>query len=232
MSQYVFVTGTDTGVGKTEFTVALTRWLRANGCPAVALKPLASGDRGDAVRLERAQDGLLPLDWINPWVFERALAPLAAARLEGRRVAMDALIHHIRATASLGDPVIVEGAGGLLSPMLEKADAPELIAELKARTVVIASNRLGVVNQVRLVWSALSAPSRKWAQIVLMEPARADDSTGANEAMLGEYIDPRRIHGFPRLRKVRAGKVRDAEAARVLSAVCRGLGIRAGGLGG
>lgn len=222
MSRYVFVTGTSTGVGKTEFAAALTRWLRANGSRAVALKPLASGDRGDAIRLEKAQGGALALDWINPWAFSRPVSPLIAAREEGRRVAFAALVGHIRATSRLGDPVIVEGAGGLLSPLLEKADARELIDALRARTVVVACNELGVVNQVRLVWSALSVVARKNTQIVLMDPKTDDESTRSNQALLGEYIDPKRIHRFPRLVKGRSGgrKVRD-----ILETLSQRLGI-------
>lgn len=226
MNRYIFVTGTDTGVGKTEFTVAFTRILRAQGMPAVALKPLSTGDRSDAERLQRAMGGALPLDWINPWAFAAPVAPLLAARREGRSVAVEAVLRHIRETSKAGDPVIVEGAGGLLSPFLKGADAPELIEALGARPVIVATNALGVVSRVRLVWHTLPSRSRKWAQVVLMEAAEADDSVSSNRELLGEYIPPRRIHGFPRLTSGRGRAAEKTQVGIVVAAIAEGLGLR------
>ncbi|MBM3889133.1 MAG: dethiobiotin synthase, partial [Verrucomicrobia bacterium] len=85
-SMPLFVTGTDTGVGKTFVTAALVRELRRTGVHAGAVKPFATGSREDARVLRAAMDGELTLEEINPVFFRRPLAPAVAARLEGRRV--------------------------------------------------------------------------------------------------------------------------------------------------
>ena len=223
----ILVTGTDTDVGKTVFTASFLAWLRAQEIPSIGFKPLASGGREDAERLFAAQGGTVPLDVINPWYFPEPLAPLLAARRAGRRVTLEALLDHVQ-RASHGLRVsVVESAGGLLSPLLEGADAPELIVGLNACPVVVAVDRLGVVGQVRLVWASLPERSRRRAQVVLMSAARPDGSTGTNLGLLAEYIGEDRIHRFPWLtrRELRVGGGARVEA--VCEAVGRGLGLQA-----
>ena len=82
LKRIIFITGTDTGVGKTVLTALLVRFLRERGVKAVALKPICSGDRADARALRAAMDGALSLDEINPWHFRAPVAPLLAARRE------------------------------------------------------------------------------------------------------------------------------------------------------
>ncbi len=220
----VCVTGTDTDVGKTVFTSAFRAWLRRHDSPAIGCKPLASGSRDDAERLYEAQERQVPMDVINPWHFAEPIAPLLAARNEGRRVTLDALAGHIEAASRGLRLSVIEGAGGLLSPLMEGADAPELIDRLDAAPVVVAVDRIGVVGQVRLVWGALSEAARARAQVILMEASEPDASAATNRALLGEYLPPERIHGFPRLR---AGELRKFGGERV-DASCRGIAGRLG----
>jgi len=221
----VLVTGTDTDVGKTVFTASFLTWLRAQGIPSIGFKPLASGGREDAERLFAAQDGAVPLDVINPWHFPEPLAPLLAARRAGRRVTLEALAGHVRMASRGLRMSVVESAGGLLSPLLEGADAPQLIVSLDAWPVVVAVDRLGVVGQVRLVWASLPERSRRRAQVVLMSAARPDTSTETNLGLLSEYLGADRIHRFPWLtrRELRGGGGRKVEA--VCAAVAKGLGL-------
>src|SRR5487761_2264526 len=132
MKQTLFITGTDTGVGKTDLTALLTRFLRGRGVPAAALKPVCAGGRGDARALQAAMNGALALDEINPWHFRAPLAPLAAARRENRRVTRPQVVARIRPLQKRFDVVLVEGAGGLLSPLGENFNARDLIAALRA----------------------------------------------------------------------------------------------------
>ena len=81
MKQTLFITGTDTGVGKTVLTALLTRFLRERGVNAAAFKPICSGGRDDACTLHAAMAGALTLAAINPWYFRAAIAPSLAARL-------------------------------------------------------------------------------------------------------------------------------------------------------
>jgi dethiobiotin synthetase len=221
----VFVTGTDTDVGKTVFTACFLGWLRAQGVPSIGFKPLASGPRTDAENLFEVQAGEVPLDVINPWHFAEPVAPLLAARMEGRRVALTAVVDHVKAASRGMRVAVTEGAGGLLSPLLEGADAPAVIEGLEAVPVVVAVDRLGVVGQVRLVWSALSEQARQRAQVVLMASQHPDASVARNRALLGEYLGPERIHSFPRLGARELKAYGGMAIGPVCAAVGEGLGI-------
>ena len=193
-----FITGTDTGVGKTVLTALLTRHLRERGVNAVALKPVCSGDRADARVLHAASDGALTLDEINPWHFRAPVAPLLAARRERRRVTLAGVLAHVRAMQKRFDVLLVEGAGGLLSPLGEKLDSRELITALRATPVVVCPNRLGAVNQILLTLAALPQSVSRQARVVLMSPPEPDASTSTNAGLLAEFLDAKRIFCLPR----------------------------------
>jgi dethiobiotin synthetase len=166
----VLITGTDTGVGKTVLTALLARQLRSEGARVVALKPVCSGGRGDARMLRRAQDSTLSLDEINPWHFRAPLAPPLAAALEKRRLRLSEIARHVRAYACPSTCVLVEGAGGLLSPLAGEGDNRDLLRALRARPVLVVANRLGAINQALLAHAALSAREQRRALWVLVEP--------------------------------------------------------------
>jgi len=215
MSRILFITGTDTGIGKTVLTALLARSLRQRGLQVAALKPISSGSLSDARKLHRALDGVLSFDEINPWHFHAALAPLLAARLERRVVRKEQVVAHIRQVAKRFAAVLVEGAGGLLSPLGEKLDSRDLIAALRADPLVVAPNRLGVVNQVRLVLASLPPVSARRAQVILVNARHPDPASASNASLLAEFIDPGRIHVFPWLRQEeRDGHRRLRAAAR------------------
>lgn len=184
----VVVTGSDTGVGKTVLTALLTRRLRAEGVNAVALKPLCSGGREDAVALHAANDGVLTMDEVNPWHFRAALAPVLAARREGRGVKLAEVVARVRAVARRFEVVLVEGAGGLLSPLGEGFDSRDLIAALRAVPVVVVPNRLGAVNQARLLLEALPNAARSRTQVVLVDQAIVDTAARSNALLLEECV--------------------------------------------
>ena len=192
-----FITGTNTGVGKTVLTALLTRHLRERGVNAVALKPVCSGGRADARALHAASDGALTLDEINPWHFRAPMAPLLAARRERRRVALADVFAHVRAMQKRFDVLLVEGAGGLLSPLGEKFDSRELIVALCATPMVVCPNRLGAVNQVLLTLAALPRSASCRARVVLMSPAKPDAATNTNVGLLAEFFDAKRIFELP-----------------------------------
>lgn len=193
----ILVTGTDTGVGKTVLTCLLARCLRQAGRRVAALKPLASGDRADAVALRVAADAGLTLDEVNPWHFHASLTPLLAARREGRRVTRTAVLAQVLELARRFELILVEGAGGLLSPLGENFDARDLVLALRARPVVVCPNRLGALNQCLLVLAALPAASARRAEVVLVEPARPDHAASANAVCLRERLGRERVHRLP-----------------------------------
>src|SRR5258706_3249652 len=150
MKQTLFITGTDTGAGKTVLAALLVKFLRGRGVNAAALKPVCSGGRGDARKIFAAMDGALSLDEINPWHFRAAIAPVLAARREKRRVKISQVVAHIRAMQKRFDLLLVEGAGGLLSPLGGDFNSRDLILKLRALPIIVAANKLGAVNHVLL----------------------------------------------------------------------------------
>lgn len=196
LSRILFITGTDTGVGKTVFATLLTRYLRARGLRVAALKPICSGGREDALWLHEAAARILPLDSVNPWYFRAPLAPLLAAREEQKKVSLNEVVAHLRCVGNKYETVIVEGAGGLLSPLGEGFDSRDLIVALRATPVVVCPNRLGGVNQVLLTLEALPRAIAKRTQIVLVNPPRLDLAARTNPELLAGFVNGAQIHAL------------------------------------
>jgi dethiobiotin synthetase len=135
-----FVTGTDTGVGKTVVTLGLMRRLQDRGRQVVAMKPVASGCQHTAQGLRNAdalqlqQQGSLPLEYseVNPYAFEPAIAPHLAAAEAGCRIELATIGTAYRRLATQADQVCVEGIGGWLVPLNEAQTAADLASELVA----------------------------------------------------------------------------------------------------
>jgi dethiobiotin synthetase len=197
MKQIFFITGTDTGTGKTVLTALLVKFLRARGISAAALKPVCSGGRDDARALHAALDGVLSLDEINPWHFRAPIAPLLAARRENQRVKLFQVLAHVLARQKCFDVLLVEGAGGLLSPLGEDFNSRDLIAALRATPIIVAQSKLGVANQVLLTLEALPRGAKTKTRIVLMSPQNPDASTNLNAKLLAVFFDTKRIFKLP-----------------------------------
>lgn len=199
----LFVIGTDTGVGKTVLAALLTQRLRERGVRVAALKPLCSGGRSDARILRQSAGKILSLDEVNPWHFRAPLAPSVAARVENKSVKLRAVVSHIRQTSKPFEITIVEGAGGLLSPLGENFNARDCLQALKAAPILVCPNRLGVINQVLLVLNALPPGVAKKMPIVLVSPRRASLISRSNIKTLAELIGASRLHLFPWLRQTK-----------------------------
>jgi dethiobiotin synthetase len=197
MQRTIFITGTDTGVGKTVLTALLIQFLRERGVNAAALKPVCSGSRDDARKLFAAMDGALPLNEINPWHFRAAIAPLLAARLEKKSVKLPQALAQIRAVQKRFDVLLVEGAGGLLSPLGEDFNSRGLISALRAMPIIVCLNRLGAVNHVLLTLEALPKNLRAKARVVLVAPPKPDASTKMNAKLLAEFLPPGKVFPLP-----------------------------------
>jgi dethiobiotin synthetase len=155
----IFITGTDTGVGKTLVTALMLVHLRQTGVRALALKPFCSGGRDDAELLHGLQDYELTIDEVNPFHFAEPLAPLVAARLHRRSVSLNAVMNKIRECQERCDVLLIEGAGGLLAPLGESPvyTALDLIAKLDCEVLVVSRNRLGTINHTLLTLDALQS---------------------------------------------------------------------------
>ena len=192
-----FITGTDTGAGKTVLTALLARFLHAQGLRVAALKPICSGGRDDARQLYNAIAGDLTLDEINPWHFRAALAPTLAARLEQKSVRLRDVLAYVEQWRQQADVVLVEGAGGLLSPLGVKFNSRDLITALAATPIIVAPDKLGVVNHLLLTLEALPSAAAGRARVVLVSPARPDPATGTNAGLLAAFFPTKRTFSLP-----------------------------------
>jgi len=227
MKRVLFITGTDTGVGKTVLSCLLARRLFARGVSVAAYKPLCSGGREDALALHAALHGLLDLDAINPWHFRAPLAPLLAARREGKTIQLADVVKGAKRLLLQHDLLLVEGAGGLLSPLGEGFNARDLIRAWHATPVVVCPNRLGAVNQALLVLAALPTAAEQRAQVVLVAQPQRDASTASNAALLAEQIGAERVHPLPWLAELRVLPTPPASVRRMLDRLLAALGLPA-----
>jgi len=185
----IFITGTDTGVGKTYFTALLTRLLRAQGIPAIALKPVASGDRSDALALAEAMGGALPIAKINPIHFSTPLAPYAAGMLENRPFPWDQLRSHWRdVSKSFPGPFLVEGVGGWRVPMDSTHTVREWAQELGLPVVVVCRASLGTLHHTLLTVDSIREAGLPVPGVVMnFHSAPEDEATRTNPGILEEW---------------------------------------------
>jgi dethiobiotin synthetase len=148
MNTRIFITGTDTGVGKTYVTAALLTELRRRGVRAAAFKPIAcgTGGRHDAEIYAAIMKHEQPLDVINPIYLRRPLAPSVAARLEHKRIDLHRLRTCYRQLAATYSIVLVEGAGGLMVPIRDDYFVADFARSLKLPLLVVARLGLGTIN--------------------------------------------------------------------------------------
>ncbi len=194
-----FVTGTDTGAGKTRFSCLLVAALRAEGIAAAGFKPVCCGDRDDAVLLAAASGGL-DLGQVNPVWLKASVAPLVAGMLENRPVDVAALLKDFRRFAAEHPVVIVEGAGGWRVPLAEGYDMADLAVDMGLPVIVVVGNRLGALNHTILTVDAIRARGLAIAGLVVNQLSdELDTASITNKGMLeqltGVPILAEIIHG-------------------------------------
>ena len=184
----VFITGTDTGVGKTLLTALLLHHLRCRGCQALALKPFCSGDRADVRLLHAVQGGELTLDEINPFYFHEPVAPLVAARKHRQSVCLRDVLRRIADVASRCQRLLIEGSGGVLVPLGEGYTVADLIAKLDCEVLVVSANRLGTINHTLLTVQLLQHVGIKKLKVIMMAQPEPDSSSDSNPLILAELL--------------------------------------------
>lgn len=162
----LFVTGTDTGVGKTHVTRLILEALRNAGIPAVGYKPVACGDRDDAALLAAASGGL-PLDEVNPIHLKTPVAPYVAGLLENHQIDPTALVSTYQKLAAAHPQVIVEGVGGWEVPIAPNYRVSDLAKDLGLPVLLVAGNRLGALNHILLSVDAIRAKGLRCVGIIL-----------------------------------------------------------------
>lgn len=194
MARGIFITGTDTGVGKTVVAVALLRSLSAAGLRAVGMKPVAAGlepgetVNADVAALTRASTAAAPPAAVNPFSFVPPVAPHLAAGAAGVELDLDRIAAAYGELAALADCVVVEGAGGALVPLGAHADMLDIPARLGLPVLLVVGLRLGCLNHAFLSALAISARGLRLAGWVVnrIDPAMAE--IDANVATLRERL--------------------------------------------
>lgn len=184
------ITGTDTGVGKTLVSCGIAAALRAAGLRVGVMKPIETGGSDDAERLRRAAGDRHPLAVVRPIAYDDPAAPLVAARRARRPIDLDRLDEAVTWIAGDSDALLVEGAGGLLVPITETESYATLFARWELDVVVVAANRLGVLNHTLLTVAAAQAHGLAVRAVVLnaVAPSGGSVAERTNEAVLKETL--------------------------------------------
>lgn len=215
MSRTLFITGTDTGVGKTVLTALLLAHAQAIGIKVRALKPFSTGNQSDGDLLGSFQDKSLR---INLFHYTEPISPWSAARIHGQSVTIDQAIEPIREHAANCDLLLVEGAGGVLTPLGERFSAADLIRELSADAILVAANRLGVLNHTLLSAQALRNGGARNLKVALVEFARENDISARTNLADLKILLSEPVTSIPFL----TGSMTDAGVIRAAAKVLRG----------
>ncbi len=199
MTRGVFITGTDTGVGKTVFACALLRAYVARGWRAIGMKPIAAGVapgtecNADVAALAAAGNVDAPLALRNPFAFAPAIAPHLAAAEAGIAIDLERIGEAYERLSARADRIVVEGAGGVYVPLDARRDMLDVARSLSLPVVLVVGVRLGCLNHALLSAAAIRTRGLTLAGWVanLVEPAMA--RIDANLAALDERLPAPRI---------------------------------------
>jgi len=190
-----FITGTDTGVGKTIATATLARALVRRGHRVAALKPVVSGrdSRGffeDVECLRRHSHPPLTAAECNCYAFPEPIAPHWAARLHGQVIQRARLTEFVQQAASRADLVLVEGAGGLRVPLGDDWDYRDWAAELGLPVILVVALRLGAINHACLTEEAIIARALPYAGWIGTQPTPMAPAAGTLEGLCRRLQGP------------------------------------------
>ena len=202
-----FITGTDTSIGKTFVAAAITRALKSGGINVGVMKPVESGCAKrdgvliptDALALKEAAGSPDPIDKINPYRFAAPVAPNVAALLEDKWIELSTIKKLYGELSAAHDLMIVEGAGGLLSPVTDSKSSTDLAALLNLPLIVVAPSRLGVINHTLLTLSAATGLGLSVLGVILNHPTPPDPADKSTQYNLKEI---KRLAGVPVLGEI------------------------------
>jgi dethiobiotin synthetase len=163
MAQGYFVTGTDTGIGKTWTTAALMQYFKNQGKSVLGMKPIASGCHEldgqlyneDALLLQEHASVTVPYQEINPYTFALPVSPHIAAKQAGVEINIASIVKKYQQLEKKADIVLVEGVGGWLVPLNAQQDISDLAQALGLPLIVVVGMRLGCINQAKLTFAAI-----------------------------------------------------------------------------
>lgn len=210
-----FITGTDTGVGKTTVTLGLMQLLQTRGQRVAAMKPVASGcertpaglRNDDALCLQRQASLELDYDLINPYAFESPVAPHIAAVRDGVRIRLDVIQAAYTRIAAQVDCVLVEGVGGWRVPLNATETVADLALVLELEVILVVGVRLGCLNHALLTVDAMEAAGVRLAGWVANCPPPESAAEDENIDTLRSLIAAPLLGRVPPLHAVEAHRV-------------------------
>jgi dethiobiotin synthetase len=175
MIKGIFITGTDTGVGKTFLAAGIVRALRAQGIDVGVMKPVETGCRirdgklipKDAMTLMRSAAVKDPLDLVNPYRFQAPLAPMVAAQHEGITIEIRKIKEAFRLLAKRHEFMVVEGAGGIMVPLSLRYSYLDMAADMGLPVLIVARPGLGTINHTLMTIAMLKNRGVKVSGIVI-----------------------------------------------------------------
>ena len=187
----LFITGTDTGVGKTHTAVQLLRLLCAAGASCAGMKPICCGDRRDAELLLAASSDSLAINEFNPVWLKTPAAPIVGSLTEELDIDIERILAAFHTLQSRVEHVLVEGVGGWMVPIRPDYFMSDLAVEMRLPILVVAQNRLGCLNHVALTVRSMVAHKLRCVGVVLngVRAARDDIATLTNADILKKILN-------------------------------------------
>jgi dethiobiotin synthetase len=186
----LFITGTDTGVGKTYTAARLLHLLRASGTSCAGMKPICCGDRRDAEFLLAAGSDGLTIDDVNPVWLKTPAAPIVGSLMEKVDIDIDRILAAFHGLQSRVECVIVEGTGGWMVPIQHNYFVSDLAAAMKLPVLAVAYNRLGCLNHAVLTVQSVVGRGLRCVGLVLNNAQEPDDIAALTNAdILRKILD-------------------------------------------
>ena len=213
MNRSYFITATDTGAGKTIVTSSIARALRLRGVDVGVMKPVESGcvDKDgalvpeDALALKEASGSTDSIEEICPYRLPLPLSPHLAARRAGVEIDFGALLSGFRKLSGRHDLMLVEGAGGLLTPLTDELTIADLAMKLQLPVIIVAASKLGVINHTLLTIEAVQRRGLEVGAVILNRASGAADlSAGHNSAEIKRKTGLP-VYDFPHVKKKARG---------------------------
>ena len=186
----LFITGTDTGVGKTYTAARLLHLLRASGTSCAAMKPICCGDRRDAELLLAAGSDGLTIDDVNPVWLKTPAAPIVGSLMEKVDIDIDRILAAFHSLQSRVECVIVEGTGGWMVPIHHNYFVSDLAAAMRLPVLAVAYNRLGCLNHAVLTVQSVMGRGLRCVGLVLNNAQEPGDIAALTNAdILRKILD-------------------------------------------